>query len=272
VPDELFTGVEVVYHLAGRAHALAASPADAKLFVDVNARGTEEVARRAKRAGVRRFVFMSTVKALGEPGNSVVREDQPSTATDPYGRSKYSAEQALMALSSADFTVAILRPALVYGPGAKGNLEALLKLLRGGRMPPIPRINNRRSLVGVNDLVDAAVIAGTHPAVGGRAYAVTDGVVYSTSRIVEILAMACGVTRAPRVVIPEAVLRAGAAFGDLAHRLTRRRLPLDSDVLRRLFGNAEYEAIRLRRDAGFTPRQTLADLAESMVAATRDSW
>jgi len=271
VPDELFGGVDVVYHLAGRAHTLSDSRNDAALYSDVNARGTEEVAKRAQRAGVRRFVFMSTVKALGEPGETIVREDQPSTATDPYGLSKYSAERALMGLSSAAFRVVILRPVLVYGAGAKGNLDALLRLLRGGHMPPLPRINNRRSLVGINDLTTATVIAGCHPAVGGRAYTVTDGKVYSTSRIIDILASAGGVSRPPRFVIPLAGLRAGAMVGDLIHRLTGRRLPLDSDVLHRLFGNAEYEATSLVRDAGFTPRQTLSDLAGSMVAAARDS-
>src|SRR5216683_127351 len=79
------------------------------------------------------------------------------------------------------------------------------------------------------------------------------------------------VSRRPRFVIPLAGLRAGAMVGDLIHRLTGRRLPLDSDVLHRLFGNAEYEATSLVRDAGFTPRQTLSDLAGSMVAAARDS-
>lgn len=271
VPEALFADVDVVYHLAGFAHVLGLSPADAALHTEVNARGTEELAKHAKRAGVRRFMFMSTVKALGEPGETIVREDQPSTATDPYGLSKHLAESALLGLHSADFEVVILRPVLVYGPGAKGNLEALVKLLRGGRRPPLPPINNRRSMVGVNDLIRATVLAGCHPGVGGRAYTVTDGVVYSTSRIIEILASASGVRRPPRLVFPVVSLRAGAILGDMAHRLTGRRLPLDSEVLRRLFGNAEYEAKGLARDAGYTPTQTLGDLAQSMVAPTKES-
>lgn len=271
VPDALFADVDVVYHLAGFAHALGTSPTDAAVHFKVNARGTEELARHAKRAGVRRFVFMSTVKALGEPGEAIVREDQPSSATDPYGLSKRLAENALLGLHSADFEVVILRPVLVYGPGAKGNLEALVRLLRGGRMPPLPPINNRRSLVGVNDLISATGLAGCHPAVGGRAYTVTDGTVYSTSRIIEILASASGIRRPPRWVFPVASLRAGAVLGDLTYRLTGRRLPLDSDVLRRLFGNAEYEATGLARDAGYAASQTLSDLAQSMVASTEEA-
>jgi nucleoside-diphosphate-sugar epimerase len=265
VPGGLFDGVDVVYHLAGHAHALANTRADASAHDEVNAKGTEEVAKRAKKAGVSRFVFMSTVKALGEPGPQIVSEGQSSMATDPYGSSKRRAELALMSLQSKDFQVVILRPVLVYGPGAKGNLENLLRLLRRGRLPPLPEINNRRSLIGVNDLVAATVLSGEHPGLVGAAHTVTDGQVYSTSDIIKILAAAMAVTRPPMFVLPGRALEAAAKVGDAGYRLTGRRFPFDSDILGRLYGNAEYEANSLRRHAGFSPVETLNDLAEAMV-------
>jgi len=264
VPAELFAGVGVVYHLAGKAHAVVDRPADAGAYDEVNRKGTLEVAQRARALGVRRFVFMSTVKALGEPGESVVGEDQASTATDPYGRSKYEAEVALMSLHTASFQVVILRPALVYGPGAKGNFESLMRLLRRGRRPPLPTIRNRRSLVGVNDLVAATLLAGNHPATGGRAYTVTDGRIYSTTDIIDTLADACGVTRRAPFTVPLPALRSAARLGDLAGRLTARRVPFDSATLTRLLGNAEYEALALAHATGFTPAESLHDLADSM--------
>jgi nucleoside-diphosphate-sugar epimerase len=269
IPRNLFAGADVVYHLAGHAHAMASTVADATAHDQINAKGTEEVAKRAKEAGVSRFVFMSTVKALGEPGQQIVAEGQESMAGDPYGSSKRRAELALLGLQTQDFQVVILRPVLVYGPGAKGNLENLLRLLRTGRLPPLPKITNRRSLVGVNDLVTATVLAGEHPGLVGAAHTVTDGQVYSTSDIIEALADAMGVTRRPILVLPAPALRAAARLGDATYRLTGRRLPFDSDVLRRLFGNAEYEARSLKRLAGFSPGETLRDLAPAMVQSSQ---
>jgi UDP-glucose 4-epimerase len=268
IPDELFTNVEVVYHLAGKAHAMARE-ADVREYDEVNSKGTAEVARRAKAAGVKRFVFMSTVKAMGEPGSDLVREDQESHATDPYGKSKRDAEVAVLRLHSPDFQVVILRPALVYGPGAKGNLESLLRLIRGGRRPPLPVLKNRRSLVGVNDLTTAIVLAGNHPDAGGRPYTVTDGRVYSTTDIVDALATAAGARRQSPFVLPMPVLRGAALAGDFAGMLMRRRLPFDSAVLQRLVSNAEYEAQGLAQVVGFRPTESLSDLAESMIGASR---
>lgn len=276
VPAELFTDVDIVYHLAGKAHAVVDRAADAGAYDEVNRKGTLEVAQRARALGVRRFVFMSTVKALGEPGEGPVGEDQASTATDPYGRSKHDAEVAVMSLHTANFQVVILRPALVYGPGAKGNFESLMRLLRRGRRPPLPTIRNRRSLVGVNDLIAATVLAGSHPAAGGRAYTVTDGNVYSTTDIIDTLADACGVTRRAPFTVPLPALRSAARLGDLAGRVTSRRAPFDSMVLNRLLGNAEYEARALAHAVGFTPRESLHDLADSMgrasAARTARAW
>ena len=268
VPPELFANVDVVYHLAGRAHAIA-NESDRQAYFEINTRGAAEVAKRAKAAGVKRFVLMSSVKALGEPGQEVVSEDQVTTAIDPYGKSKREAEIAVLAHHSRDFAVAILRPALVYGPGAKGNLESLLRFIRRGRRPPLPRITNRRSLVGVNDLTTATVLVGSHPDAGGRAYTVTDGQVYSTTDIIDALATAAGATGPAQFVLPMTVMRAGARVGDLATMLTRRRWLFDSAVLRRLVSNAEYEATGLAEAVGFTPRETLYDLAEAMLQSQR---
>lgn len=269
IPAELFAGVDVVFHLAGLAHAMV-NEADSRTYDEVNTRGTVQVAERAKAAGVGRFVFMSSVKALGEPGKELVREGQPSTATDPYGRSKYNAEVAVLRLHSVDFQVAILRPTLVYGPGAKGNLESLLRLVRGGRLPPLPVIHNRRSLVGVNDLITATILVATHPDAGGRPYTVTDGQVYSTTNIIEALAAGSGVTRAAPFVVPMPAVRGVARLGDLAGVVTRRRWPVDSAALQRLVSNAEYEARGLADVVGYSPRESLYDLAESMVRSSRN--
>lgn len=268
VPSEIFANVDVVYHLAGRAHAIA-NESDRRAYFEINTRGADEVAKRAKAAGVKRFVLMSSVKALGEPGQDLVREDQGSTAIDPYGKSKREAEIAVLEHHSPDFAVAILRPALVYGPGAKGNLANLLRFIRRGRRPPLPRIRNRRSLVGINDLTTATILVGSRPDAGGRAYTVTDGLVYSTTDIIDALATAAGATGPAQFVLPMTLMRAGARVGDLATMLTRRSWLFDSAVLQRLVSNAEYEARGLAEVVGFKPRETLYDLAEAMLQSQR---
>ena len=180
-------------------------------------------------------------------------------------------EVAALSMHTNDFQVVVLRPTLVYGPGAKGNLESLLRFVRRGRRPPLPVLKNRRSLVGVNDLTTATVLVGSHPQAGGRAYTVTDGRVYSTTDIIDALAAAVGVTRPAPFALPVPLLRAAAVAGDLARFVTAGRWPYGSAALERLLSNAEYEARDLAQVVGFEPKESLFDLAGPMLRASARS-
>ena len=151
--------VDTVIHLAARAHVMEDTAADpAAVFDRINHLGTARLASQAAAAGVRRFVFMSSVKVHGDDSEAPLTARHPVAPTDPYGRSKLAAEQALTRYSGR-MNVVILRPPLVYGPGVKGNFLSLLRLADRGLPLPLGGLNNKRSLIYVGNLADAILAA-----------------------------------------------------------------------------------------------------------------
>ncbi|WP_035517404.1 NAD-dependent epimerase/dehydratase family protein, partial [Pseudohaliea rubra] len=168
-------GIDVAFHLAGLAHRSA----PAALHEQVNHRGTVALARAAAAAGVPHFIYLSSVKALGPaPGPAPRAEDSGLPPRDAYGRAKAAAEQDLAVIAAdSGMAVTVLRPALVYGPGAGGNLEALRRWVAAGR--PAPPAAGARSLVGRGDLVGLLLMVAGQPAAGFRCFNVTDGESYT---------------------------------------------------------------------------------------------
>lgn len=195
-PDGLpdLNGVDVVIHTAARVHVMNDSAADALTeFRRVNVAGTLELARRAAEAGVRRFIFLSSIKVNGEgtlPGKPFKADDTPAPQ-DPYGVSKLEAEQALkqLALESA-MEVVIIRPPLVYGPGVRANFLSMLRWLDKGVPLPLGAIHNQRSLVAIGNLVDFIIICIEHPAAANQTFLVSDGQDLSTPQLLKRLASA----------------------------------------------------------------------------------
>ena len=210
-------GVDCVFHLAGRAHVMrdtAASPAAA--YDAVNRGATDALARQAAAAGVRRIVYMSSVKALTEAGADVPA-DAPARPEDDYGRSKLAAELALRAVPRLEHV--ILRPPLVYGPGVKGNFIRLIRLVDRGVPLPLASVRNRRSMISLTNLCDA-VIHAAHCAPG--LYCPTDAVALSTPDLIRTIAAAFG-KKAALFPFPPALLAAAGALtgkGGLVRRLT----------------------------------------------------
>ncbi|MGE8502076.1 MAG: UDP-glucose 4-epimerase family protein [Pseudomonas sp.] len=193
---EALEGVEVVVHLAARVHVMQEEVADPFAeFIRVNVEGTLNLARQASRAGVKRFVYVSSVKVHGEctPLQSAFSESSPLQPQDPYGLSKLQAEQALLDLGrETGLEVVIVRPPLVYGPGVRANFAQLMKMVDRGFPLPFKGIANRRSLVFVGNLVDSLILCATHPAAAGQTYLVDDGVPLSTSELVACIAEGLG--------------------------------------------------------------------------------
>ena len=231
----LLEGVDAVVHLAGRVHLAAGG--DPSLYFAENSDGTAKLARDAGAAGVRRFVFLSSAKVLGdESGATPLREDAPARPGDPYAASKLAAERALAGIGGA-MQITILRPPLVYGPGVKANFLALLAAVARGVPLPLASIRNRRSLVGVENLAAAIVACLESPAAALRSYNVTDGPPVSTPGLVRALAEALG--RPARLfAFPPSALEAGGAMlgrGETVKRLTRS-LELDDSAIRAELG------------------------------------
>jgi nucleoside-diphosphate-sugar epimerase len=187
-------GVEVVIHTAARVHVMkdpSAQPLSE--FRRVNVEGTMALAKQAAAAGVRRFVFVSSVKVNGErtlPGHSFGPDD-PANPLDPYGQSKHEAEMALLMLArDTGMEVVVVRPPLVYGPGVRGNFLALLRAVHQGRPLPVASIRNARSLVYIHNLVDFLVHCATHSAAAGQTFLVSDGQDLSTPELIGHLSQA----------------------------------------------------------------------------------
>jgi UDP-glucose 4-epimerase len=264
LPPEILAGVDCVFHLAGKAHALAEGPGGEEEYRVANVQSTVDLLAAAKVQSVRGLVYFSSVKALGEGHEAGGVGEAASVPDTPYGCSKRAAEQVVLGSGAVPHPV-VLRPALVYGPHPKGHLERMIRAVRGGWFPPLPELGNARSLVHRDDLVDAALLCALEPRAAGRTYVVTDGTPYSTRQIYELILEALG-RKPPGWSLPVWLLRAAAKAGDVGGGLLGRRFPFDSELLERLTGSAVYDGAPICRELGFVPRRHLQDSMAEMVA------
>lgn len=256
-------GIDTVFHCAGNAHVFTSSDPDAHWRI--NFEGTRNLLTAAGEAGVRRFVFLSSVKAMAEPGAACVDEDWLGEPVTPYGRAKRIAEDAVLeAGAKYGIHVVNLRLAMVYGRGGRGNLERMARGIRAGWFPPLPETGNRRSLVHVEDVVTSMRCVAESPAANGRTYIVADPVAYSGRQIYDTIreALGKGLTRRR---VPAGFLRIGGKVGDVCGALLRRPLPLNSEVVDRLLGSACYSPARIERELGWQARVGLAEGVREML-------
>ena len=186
-------GCSTVIHLAARVHVMADTEQDPmRAYREVNVDATMNLARQAVQAGVRRLVFVSSVKVNGEATHAQpFRSADIPMPGDPYGQSKLEAEQALQQYArETGLEVVIVRPPLVYGPGVKANFLNLMKLVRLGAPLPFGSIKNYRSMVALANLVDLLIVCTTHPSAPGEVFMVSDGHDLNTADLVRMIANA----------------------------------------------------------------------------------
>jgi nucleoside-diphosphate-sugar epimerase len=259
-------GCEMVFHLAGKAHALTEAAGEEHSHHAINAEGTRNVIEGAVAGGAKVFVLFSSVKAMGEGGGRCVDESFDGAPETPYGRSKLEAERLVLDIGRrSGLHVACLRLPLVYGPGTKGNLFRMIAAIDRGLFPPLPELGNRRSMVHVSNVVDAAMLAVDHPAARGRCYIVTDARAYSTRELYELICRALG-KRIPQRSVPLGLLAAAGRAGDLVGRVFRRRMPFDSDAFQKLIGSAWYSSERIVRELGYHPLMSFEAALPEMIA------
>lgn len=238
--------VDIVIHLSARVHIMQDSAMDPlQEFRRVNLHGTERLARQAALAGVKRFIFISTVKVHGEETAIPYREDSPLVPLDPYGISKAEAETGLQHIAKeTGLEVVIVRPPLVYGPAVKANFRQLISIVRRAVPMPFASINNKRSLVFVENLADALTCCATHPKAAGQTYLVSDGEDVSTPELIRRVAHALGLP-ARLFPFPTGLMRLGG------------RLLKKSSAVERLLGSLQVDNSKIRRDLGWTPPYTM---------------
>jgi nucleoside-diphosphate-sugar epimerase len=185
-------GVDVVLHLAARAHILNDTASDPEAeFQRVNTQGTIRLVEQSIQAGVKRFVFVSSIGAMASSSHTLLKEDSPCCPDTPYGRSKLQAEQQLVHMATAaKMEWTIIRPPLVYGPANPGNMERLIQLVFKGVPIPLGSVHNRRSLIYVRNLVDAIRLCLFHPAAANQLFLVSDNQDVSTPDLIRAIAAA----------------------------------------------------------------------------------
>lgn len=246
--QQALQGLDVVVHCAAHVHQMGdGADTQASAYQRVNTDGTLQLARCAALAGVRRLVFISSVKVLGECTlhGHPFRHDTPPAPQDPYGQSKWAAEQGLWRMAAeTGLEVVVIRPPLVYGQGVGANFAALIRLVRSGWPLPLGLINNRRSMVGLRNLVDLICRCTTDTQAAGQTLLVSDGEDLSTPDLVLRLANAMG-CRAR-------IWRVPVAWMKLAGQLTGRSAQID-----RLTGSLQVDISRTCELLNWHPPHTV---------------
>ena len=242
---EALSKVEQVVHLAARVHVMNdKSPDPLAEFRRVNVEGTSALARQAAAEGVKRFVYLSSVKVNGEftkPGHPFTADDLPAPE-DPYGVSKHEAEHLLRQISAeTGMEAVIIRPPLVYGAGVKANFESMMRwLVRGLPLPLAAVTENRRSLVALDNLVDLIVTCLNHPAAANQTFLVSDGEDLSTARLLKRMGAAMG-NSARLFYVPPALLKLGASVLN------------KPGIYQRLCGSLQLDITKTRQLLDWTP-------------------
>lgn len=243
-------GISIIVHAAARVHVMNEMAVDAlSEFRKVNVDGTINLARQAAQAGVKRFVFISSIKVNGEetkPGHPFTADDS-SAPSDPYGISKKEAEEALLALSrETGMEVVVVRPTLIYGPGVKANFRNMMGWLNKCVPLPFGAIYNKRSLVSLENLVSLILVCLTHHNAAGQIFLVSDGVDLSTTELLSRTAEALGV-KCRLIPVPERLL----VF--CAGALGRRALS------QRLCGSLQVDISKTKNLLGWNPPVSVQD-------------
>jgi nucleoside-diphosphate-sugar epimerase len=254
--------VDAVIHLAARVHVMHDAVVDPLAeFRKVNVDGTLNLAMQAAKAGVRRFIFISSVKVNGEHtvNNKPFTEADIANPQDAYGLSKFEAEQGLLRIAQqTGMEVVIIRPPLVYGAGVKANFASMMRAVKRGMPLPLGAIHNQRSFVYVDNLVSLIVHCIDAPAAANQVFLVSDGVGLSTSALMRACAVALGV-KSRLLPVPQKLIE---VFATILGK---------QDIAQRLCGNLQVDITKARTLLGWTPPVSVADGLKATAAGMVDA-
>lgn len=253
----LFKDKEIVYHLAAKVHDFSNKGNNADEHFTVNVSGTKNILDECIHSGIRHFVNFSSIKAMaGERGNNLDETISLSPET-PYGKSKLEAEKIVEDYGKKyKFRTTSLRLPLVYGPGNKGNIYKMIEAVDSGRFVMIGRGTNRRSMVYVQNVVDAALSVVSNSMADSRVYIITDGIDYSMKELYDTICKGLG--KRPRsFFIPMSLAWGIAVMGSIAGSIIGKRVPFNLNILEKLTGTYTFSSLKIQREIGFKPRYNL---------------
>lgn len=253
---KIFVGLDAVCHLAGIAHVNHSSE---DLLLETNVDGSRNVAEQAKASRVKKIIYMSSsLASAAELGSGDITD---------YGKSKFLAEVQIQdTLEGSDTNFAILRPANVYGEGMKGNIAAMINLINRHRLPPLPKLENQISLLGVDDLTQAIILSLKNHRANGKVYTVSDGMDYKINDIEAAIYGGLG-RKSPAWRSPRMVLYGAAALAELAAKAGLKVSGIGLRTYRNLVQDNQVSNSKISEDIGFKPSMSLYDALPEIIQA-----
>ncbi|HEU5408885.1 MAG TPA: NAD-dependent epimerase/dehydratase family protein [Nitrospira sp.] len=267
--EGLASGCGAIVHLAAKVHAIDDS-GTGKDYESINVEGTRHILDAAVRSGVNRIVFASSVKVFGEETRGCVDETQSPDPRTAYGRSKWQAEQLVSEYAARHGLTAVsLRLPMVYGPTKKGNLYRMIEAIDRGSFPVLPRLSSVRSLLHVENFVQAVLLCLRAPYFKRAAYIAADAEPYCVTDLYDWLR--AGLEKAPpRWRVPLWVLTSGARCGDALQFISGKPVPLTTEQLTKLIGCAWYSSTAITRELDYRPRYSFEKAVPELIAFYRD--
>lgn len=267
--QEIAGGCEAIVHLAAKVHAIDDFGAEQD-YEAVNVVGTKHILDAAVRSGINRIVFASSVKVFGEETSRCVDETQPPNPQTAYGRSKWRAEQLVSEYAERHGLTAVsLRFPMVYGPTTKGNLYRMIEAIDQGKFPALPRLLAVRSLLHVQNSVQAVCLCLRASSFKRAAYIVADTDPYCVTDIYNWLRAGLG-KAPPRWRVPLWVLKGGARCGDMLQSISARSVPLTTQQLIKLIGGAWYSSTAITRELGYQASYSFEKAVPELIAFYRN--
>lgn len=261
--------IDVIFHLAGKTDSIAKNQKDADEYMTVNVEGTRNLLQAASHCKVKKFIFFSTVKVYGEDVSDIndrvgiIDETILPSPDSPYGRSKFDAEKIVLNGRYVDCPV-VLRLSMVYGPGSKGNIVHMIKAIKRGLILPFPEFGNKRSMVDVRDVANAAVLVSENEKACSNVYIISDSKTYSTRQIIEIVSKALN-RHVAKFHIPKFIFYFVAKLGDMIGKISKRSFFLNSKVLNKIAGSAWFSSEKFEKNFNFVPEYDLGKSIPDMI-------
>ncbi len=262
---------EYVFHLIAKTHDFRKTHNSSADYFKINVNGTKNLLEACKNSRIKHFIYFSSIKVMAEESLATLDETFSPAPTTPYGQSKLLAENMVLEYGKKyGFKTTSIRLPLVYGPGNKGNVYKIMKAIDKGLFLMMGLGENRRSMVYVGNVVDAALkIAGNDKA-DGKVYIVTDGIDYTVKQLYETIAKGLSKQTYP-FHFPMSIARLFALAGDISSSVIGKALPFNTDILNKLTDPLVFSSLKLQEELGFKPRYNLSNTINKTVKWYREN-